>query len=213
MLTTPTAVNGKVSLRVISPGMPPPRQPNRARREREYLTPQEVKMLIEATRASARTRRYGHRDATLILLAYRHGLRVSELVNLRWDHVDWQAASLMVHRLKGGHALMHPLNGDELRALRRLQREWPHAAYCFLSERGGPLTTATLRKMVARAGERASLPFPVHPHMLSHACGYKLVNDGKDTRSIQDYLGHINIRHTQRYTTLHVNRFRDFFGD
>jgi type 1 fimbriae regulatory protein FimB/type 1 fimbriae regulatory protein FimE len=147
------------------------------------------------------------------LLAYRHGLRVSELVHLRWDHVDFQAASLMVHRLKGGRSLMHPLNGDELRALRKLQRDWPNTAYLFLSERRGPLTAATVRKLVARAGERAGIGFPVHPHMLRHACGYKLVNDGKDTRSIQDYLGHVNIRHTQRYTALSVQRFRDFFGD
>ena len=213
MLTTPTAINGKVSLRVLHHGLPPPRQPNDVRREREYLTPAEVKRLIEAARTSARTRRYGHRDSTLLLLAYRHGLRVSELVHLRWDHVDFQAASLMVHRLKGGRSLMHPLNGDELRALRKLQRDWPNTAYLFLSERRGPLTAATVRKLVARAGERAGIGFPVHPHMLRHACGYKLVNDGKDTRSIQDYLGHVNIRHTQRYTALSVQRFRDFFGD
>ena len=213
MVTASTAVNGKVAVRVLHHGMPPPRQPNEVRRSREYLTPVEVTALMASAKVSARSRRYGHRDATLILLAYRHGLRVSELVHLRWNHVDWQAASLMVHRLKGGRALMHPLNGQELRALRKLHRDWPHAAYCFLSERGGPLTTATVRKMVARAGERAGISFPVHPHMLRHACGYKLVNDGQDTRSIQDYLGHVNIRHTQRYTTLDTKRFRNFFGD
>jgi type 1 fimbriae regulatory protein FimB/type 1 fimbriae regulatory protein FimE len=157
--------------------------------------------------------RHGHRDATVILLAYRHGLRVSELVALRWDQVDLRQGLLHVARLKNGVPSTHPLRGPELRALRKLQRENGAAPYVFTTERRGPLTDSTVRKIVARAGEAASLGFPVHPHMLRHACGYKLANDGHDTRAIQHYLGHRNIQHTVRYTELAPGRFREFWRD
>ena len=85
--------------------------------------------------------------------------------------------------------------------------------YLFVTERKGPLTTATVRKLVARAGEKAKLGFPVHPHMLRHACGYKLANDGQDTRAIQLYMGHRNIQHTVRYTELASDRFNGFWKD
>lgn len=209
----PTSVNGKVHLRVISRGDPPPRQTNLARRSREYLTPAEVRALITAARNGGRTDQYGRRDALLILMGYHHGLRVQELVSLRWDQVDFATASLTVNRIKQGKSCVHPLTGEELRALRALKREWPNDVYLFLSERGAPMTPASVRKLLAQAGQQAGIPFPVHPHMLRHACGYKLVNDGKDTRAIQDYLGHKNIRHTERYTALDAKRFRGFFGD
>jgi integrase len=145
--------------------------------------------------------RSGGRDAALILIAYRHGLRVGELVALRWDQVDLRAGLLHVSRLKGGVPSTHPLRGPELRALRRLRRRYSgSAAYVFTTKRGGPPTDSGVRKIVARAGAPASLPFPVHPHVLRHATGYKLANDGQDTRAIQHYLGHKNIVHTTRYT-------------
>src|SRR5206468_6556156 len=143
----------------------------------------------------------------------RHGLRASELVALRWDQVDLQAGLLHVSRAKNGIASVHPLRGPELRVLRKLTREYPDAPYVFSSERKGPLTTDAVRKIVTRAGEVAGFTFPVHPHMLRHACGYKLANDGHDTRSIQHYLGHKNIQHTVRYTELSPARFRDFWRD
>jgi len=184
---------------------------NAAVRSREHLTPQEVDQLV---RAAGSVGRYGHRDATLLLLAYRHGLRVSELVSLRWDAVDLKAGLLHVRRLKNGTPSTHPLRGPELRALRRLHREQhDHAGYVFTSERGGPMTADNVRKMVTRAGELAGLGFPVHPHMLRHACGFKLANDGHDTRAIQHYLGHKNIQHTVRYTELAPTRFKDFWKD
>src|SRR5215470_11370609 len=187
------------------------RQANSAYRSREHLTPDEVERLL---RAAGSVGRYGHRDATLLLLAYRHGLRVSELVALRWDAVDLKAGLLHVRRLKNGTPSTHPLRGPELRALRRLQREQTDsAAYLFTSERGGPMTADNVRKMVQRAGVEARLPFPVHPHMLRHACGFKLANDGHDTRAIQHYLGHKNIQHTVRYTELAPTRFKDFWRD
>jgi type 1 fimbriae regulatory protein FimB/type 1 fimbriae regulatory protein FimE len=157
--------------------------------------------------------RHGHRDATLILVAYRHGLRVGELVSLRWDQVDLKEAVLHVVRSKNGTASNHPVGKKEARALRRLRRGYVQSAYVFMSERAGPMTAANVRKVVARAGRLARLSFPVHPHMLRHACGYKLANDGHDTRAIQHYLGHRNIVHTVRYTELASDRFKGFWRD
>jgi len=188
----------------------PRRLENTAYRLREYLTDTEVTALMTA---AARVGRHGARDAALILIAYRHGLRVSELVSLRWDQVDLQQGLLHVARRKHGIASVHPLRGPELRILRRLQRDYPHSAYVFVSERKAPLTADAVRKVVGRAGSEAGIEFKVHPHMLRHATGYKLANDGQDTRAIQQYLGHRNIQHTTRYTELAPERFKDFWRD
>ena len=143
----------------------------------------------------------------------RHGLRVSELVALRWDQVDLKLGHLHVARLKNGVTSTHPLRGPELRALRRLQRDYPASPYVFTTERRGPLTDSAVRKIVARAGEESNLGLPVHPHMLRHACGFKLANEGHDTRAIQHYLGHRNIQHTVRYTEMAPDRFKGFWKD
>jgi integrase len=190
-----------------------PRRPtNAAVRPREYLTPEEVKQLIAVARS--RLGRNGHRDATMILIAYRHGLRVSELTGLRWDMIDFRQGHLHVRRLKNGRPSVHTLRGSELRALRRLQREQvPPSPYVFTTERRGPMTAATVRKLMTTIGTTAKFPFPVHPHMLRHACGFKLANDGHDTRAIQEYIGHSNIQHTTRYTELTAKRFKNFFAE
>ncbi len=193
-----------------SPSIPPLRTSNASRRSREYLTPEEVEKILKAAAGAGR---HGPRDRTLLLIAYRHGLRVSELVALRWDQVDLKAGLVHVSRLKNGLTSTHPLRGGELRALRELKRGYPNSPYLFVTERGGPMTPATVRKLLARAGELAKLPFPIHPHMLRHATGYKLANDGHDTRAIQQYLGHKNITHTVRYTELSPERFKKFWGD
>jgi integrase len=198
----PNAVNGKVR--------PPTRRPNRETRNREFLAPDEVDRLLEAAGTGTR---YGSRDRTLLLLMYRHGLRVSEAVALRWDQVDLKAGHLYVHRLKNGVPSTHPLRGPELRALKQLRRDWPDTPYLFVSERGGPMTASNVRKLVTRAGAKAKLAFPVHPHMLRHACGFKLANEGHDTRSLQHYLGHKNIAHTVRYTEMAPDRFKGFWKD
>lgn len=198
----PTPESGKVA--------PPRRLANCERRTREHLTPQEVHKLINA---ASRVGRYGHRDATLILIAYRHGLRVGELVALRWDQVDLEQGLLHVSRLKNGVPSTHPLRGPELRALRRLRRQQGASPYVFTTERGSAITDSSVRKIVARAGDAAHLGFPVHPHMLRHACGFKLANEGHDTRAIQHYLGHRNIQHTVRYTDLAADRFKRFWSD
>jgi type 1 fimbriae regulatory protein FimB/type 1 fimbriae regulatory protein FimE len=175
-------------------------------RTREYLTPEEIDRLI----AAARRNRWGQRDATAILLTYWHGLRVSELCALQWTQVDLNGW-LYVNRLKNGMESNHPLKGDELRALRALRREHPHATHIFINERGAPMSTDGFRKMLERVSAEANLGFPAHPHMLRHACGYKLANDGRDTRSLQQYLGHKNIRHTVRYTHLNGDRFKGWW--
>jgi type 1 fimbriae regulatory protein FimB/type 1 fimbriae regulatory protein FimE len=205
-LVAPTTVIGTVDNRL----RPPRRRRDADVRAREYLTDSEVDRLIKA----ASSNRYGHRDATMILVAYRHGLRVAELVALRWDAIDFGHGRLHVSRVKGSAESVHPLSGRELRALRRLKREQePASPFIFTSERGAPFTPAGFRKMIARLGIAACFDFPVHPHMLRHACGYKLANDGHDTRSLQAYLGHKNIQHTVRYTELAPMRFKNFWHD
>jgi len=188
---------------------PPRRRPNAEVRTREYLTREEVAKLIRA----AYSGRYGQRDATALMVAYHHGLRVSELVALRWEQIDLKAGHLHVRRVKNGSPSTHPLLGPELRALRQLRRDWPDSPYLFCSERGGPMTPSNVRKLIASAGLEAKLAFPVHPHMLRHACGFKLANEGQDTRAIQLYLGHKNIQHTVRYTELAPDRFKNFWRD
>jgi integrase len=208
----PKAVT-KSHLRLIAPAtvnrtVTPKRRPNAAVRTREYLTEEEIERLIEA----AKRNRWGHRDAATILAAYRHGLRASEIVDLRWDQVDFKTATMHVRRVKQGTSSTHPILGDELRALRRLQREQqPKSRFVFTSERGAPFTTAGVARMIERAGIEAKLGFKTHPHMLRHACGYALANKGHDTRALQAYLGHRNIQHTVRYTELAEDRFKDFW--
>ena len=221
--SSPTSVNRKVASRrrirkplqrnsTRAPALPtpPPRQTNLSRRKREYLTPNEIEKVLQA---AGQVGRRGARDRTLVLMAYRHGLRVSELVALRWDQSDLKAGLLHVARLKNGIASTHPIRGRELRALRDLKRAYPASPYVFISELGGPLTPTTFRKLLARAGMRAKLPFPIHPHMLRHSTGFKLANDGHDTRAIQQYLGHRDIMHTVRYTGLSPERFKAFWKD
>jgi integrase len=195
---------------LFSAKLPPPKPTNTERRAREYLTPAEVDQLMRAARQVGR---HGQRDATLILLMYRHGLRVSEVNRLRWEAIDLKTALLHVRRLKHGVSSAHPLHGPELRALRQLRHTNPGLAYVFMSERGSPLSDRTIRHMILRAGEEAKFPFPIHPHMLRHACGFYLANKGIDTRSIQQYLGHRNIQYTVRYTELAPHRFLDFWDD
>lgn len=186
----------------------PTRLPNKALRTREHLTEAEVIKLIEATKGN----RHGHRDAAMVLTAYRHGLRVSELTDLRWDQIDFATATLHVRRVKQGTPSTHPIMGDELRALRRLQRDQePKSPFIFTSERGAPFSTAGFARMLERAGAEARFNFKAHPHMLRHACGYALANKGHDTRALQAYLGHKNIQHTVRYTEMSPSRFKEFW--
>ena len=201
----------KSSLKLVSPAqekrtVAPSRRPNAELRPREHLTEREVEKLIEA----AKRNRWGQRDATMILIAFRHGLRASEVCSLQWSDVEFETGTLHLRRAKGGTTSTHPLLGDELRALRALKRE-AKSPFMFVSERGAPFSVAGLQKTVERAGIGAKIPFKVHPHMLRHATGFALANKGTDTRTLQAYLGLRSIQSTVRYTELAPNRFKDLW--
>jgi type 1 fimbriae regulatory protein FimB/type 1 fimbriae regulatory protein FimE len=189
---------------------PPTKPRNSDRRSREYLTPDEIGKLIAA---AGKLGRHGHRDSTMILVGYRHGLRVSELVSLRWGQIDLDTGLIKVSRLKNGLSCEHPLFGPEIRALRKLKRDSGESPYVFNTERKGPITVATFRKLLTRAGENANIEISVHPHMLRHSTGHKLASAGADTRSIQLYLGHRNIQHTAKYFELSTEKFSGFWQD
>lgn len=194
----------------ISKKVPPKKPTNQAAgRSREYLTESELDALMEAAKAGGK---HGYRDYVLVLIAYRHGLRVGELVNLKWQQIDFHRAEIHVNRLKHGDSSVQPLYGVEVRALRRLQREYPNSPFVLCSQRGGPLTERAVHRIIATAGRKAKIAFPVHPHMLRHSTGFKLAQAGQDTRAIQAYLGHRQIQHTVRYTRLDSSRFKDFAG-
>src|ERR1700735_1665569 len=193
-----------------APARLPRRKSNAEFRSREPLTEREIERLIEAMKGN----RWGHRDATMVLIAFRHGLRASELVDLRWDQVALEHALLHVRRLKNGSPATHPLTGKELRALRRLQREQElKSPFVFTSERGTPFTKRGFQAMVEGAGKATGFDMKIHPHMLRRACGCKLANAGADPRPIQAYLGHKSIQHTVRYTELAPTRFKSLFRD
>jgi type 1 fimbriae regulatory protein FimB len=172
-----------------------------------YLTEADMAKLLDA----AKHGRYGVRDYALLLLGYRHGLRVSELVEMRLDALSLETAHVWVQRLKGSLSTQHRLEGPTLRALRRwldvrAKSRWAHLPWLFVSERGA-MSRKAVNYLIAEAAKRAGLSVHVHPHMLRHSCGYALANKGVDTRLIQDYLGHKNIQHTVRYTQTAAKRF------
>lgn len=193
------------------PKNPPPKKlKNETYRTREFLTEQEINQLRSAARHHGR---HGHRDDTLILMMFRHGLRVSEVITLRWEQVDLKQGLLHVRRLKQGIPATHPLRGVQLRALRQLQRDYPSTPYVFISELETPLSARSVGHIITRAGQLAQLTLTVHPHMLRHSTGFYLANKGEDTRAIQAYLGHANIKNTVIYTQLSPQRFKNFWLD
>ena len=199
------------ALKLVSPAtenrtVTPLRRPNAELRPREHLTEHEIDKLVEAAKGN----RWGQRDTTMILIAFRHGLRASELCGLQWSDVEFETGTLHLCRTKGGTTATHPLLGDELRALRSLKRD-AKSPFIFVSERGAPFTVSGFAKLVERAGIEAKLPFKVHPHMLRHATGYALANRGVDTRSLQAYLGHRSIQSTVRYSELAPGRFKNIW--
>jgi type 1 fimbriae regulatory protein FimB/type 1 fimbriae regulatory protein FimE len=184
----------------------PRRRPNSELRPREHLTEREVEQLIAAVKGN----RWGQRDATMLLVCFRHGLRAAELCGLQWTDIEFETGHLHIRRAKGGAAATHHLLGDELRALRVLKRD-ARGPFVFISERGAPFTVSGLQKLVARAGVAAKIGFKVHPHQLRHATGFVLANKGTDTRTLQAYLGHRSIQSTVRYTELAPGRFKNLW--
>ena len=168
---------------------------------KDHLTPAEVKTLLAALKSS----RNPARDYALGLMMYRHGLRRGEACQMCWADIDFKEASIYIRRVKGSKSGRHPLQGDEIRALKKIKKDY---AYVFISERGAPLSARRISAIIKEAGRYAGFEFEVHSHLLRHSCGYYLANKGFDTRLIQDYLGHANIQNTVRYTKLNHQRFR-----
>jgi type 1 fimbriae regulatory protein FimB/type 1 fimbriae regulatory protein FimE len=209
--TVPSIIFGKVDQSKGGGSAGTPRKiPNLEKRSREYLTVAEVNKLVQAAKGVGR---HGFRDGLIILMTYRHAFRVGEVIDLKWDQLDLDAGKLHVNRLKNGESSVHFLEGDEIRALRKLKRDSPVSPFVFTSERLGPLSSNAIHKIVARAGIEAGLTVSAHPHALRHGKGYHLASEGIDTRSIQSYLGHKNIQHTVVYTKLSPNRFKGFGKD
>src|SRR6516225_991527 len=199
------------TLKLVSPAtenrtVTPLRRPNAELRPREHLTEREIDRLVEAAKGN----RWGQRDTTMILIAFRHGLRASEVCGLQWSDVEFETGTLHLRRTKGGTTATHPLLGDELRALRSLKRD-AKSPFIFVSERGAPFTVSGFAKLIERAGIEAKLPFKCHPHMLRHGCGFALANRGVDTRTLQAYLGHKSITSTVIYTELAPGRFKNIW--
>jgi site-specific recombinase XerD len=167
-------------------------------RLRDYLTKGEVRALL---RAAKQSKRYAARNYAMILLAYRHGFRASELVELRVSDVDLAAGTIYCRRRKGSKSSVHPMKRDENQAIERVlrRRDVRGADYFFASERGAKLTRNGFWRIVSQAGKRAGLPISTYTHQLRHACGYYLANRGCDLRLIQEYLGHKQIQNTVRY--------------
>lgn len=188
---------------------PPMKPKNIDVRCREHLLPEEVEALIKA----AKTGRHAERNSLIILLMYRHGLRVSEATALRWAQIDLKMGLMHVNRLKHGVPSTHPISARESRLLHSWKRNSKPSPFLFCSERGGPMGDRNIRQIVTTAGKKADFDFPVHPHQLRHACGYYLALNGHDTRAIQAYLGHTSIEHTVRYTALAPDRFKNFWQD
>jgi integrase len=196
------------------PATAPPRRPkgvkhnDTVRPGGEHLTEPEVDRV---RKAAGELGRHGHRDATMILLAYTHALRASELVGMQWDQINLTAGTIYCRRLKGSRSGEHPLRGIEIRALKKLGPD--RRGHVFRNERGRPVSISSFYKIVARAGEVAELAGPIHPHMLRHSCGYKMINDGVNIRVIQVWMGHKNIQNTDRYTALNVTKLRGLWTD
>ena len=177
-------------------------------RAKDFLTEAEVAALLDAAKAA----RHGVRDHLLALMMYRHGLRVSEAIDLRRGEVDLDRARLWVRRLKNGLSVEQPIAGDELRAIKRhLATRSDALPWLFVSERGQPFTRQSVNYLLATAAARAGLP-PVRPHMLRHSCGFYLANKGYDLRLIQDYLGHREPKHTAHYTRTAAYRFEGLWN-
>lgn len=181
--------------------------------KRKYLTQGEVESLLEAAKGTGNP----ERDYCLILMSFIHGFRVSEARHLRLSDLDLKEGCLYIHRLKQGFSTSHPLLRTEMKAIRawlKIRRTMTGAEsdWLFLSRRGEPLTRQRIYRLIQGLGEKAGISVCSHPHMLRHACGFALADRGVDTRLIQDYLGHRNIRHTVRYTASNAERFEGVWG-
>ena len=176
-------------------------------RPREDLTYEEVMRLVKAAEGVGRNRL---RDGTMILMAYAHAMRASELCGLKWHQIDLSGRnpSIKVLRVKGSKDSDHPLDGEEVRRLRKLDMLCRDSQYVFVTETSNPLSVQGFWQIVRRAGKVAGFPFTIHPHMLRHTCGQQMLRDGVHLRLIQDYMGHVDVKHTEHYTRVGTERFQ-----
>ena len=181
----------------------------KVKQEREYLTWKEVEALLEIARKDNGSN--GHRNYTIILLMFRHGLRATEVCNLTWNAVNYEQATIAIRRLKNGNDSVQPLQGDEMRALRKQQRDNGGRLYIFPSQGYDVITRQGVSKIFTKYElqwqKKTGCTLKLHPHMMRHSCGFHLANKGIDIRRIQDYLGHKSITHTVLYTQLSSKKF------
>jgi integrase len=195
-------VERDVKCRVGSPG----RKPNAQYRKREHLTQDELERLFTALKGN----RHGHRDYMIALVTFLHGLRVSELIDARWDDVDWRKGTIQIRRLKGSIDGVHYLERDEANGLKRLQREQdPKSRYIFTSERRNAFSRFAINKMIETAGRNAKISFPVHPHQLRHTTGTVQANCGMDAWRLQKLMGHASMANTTKYVAMSPEPLKD----
>ena len=193
--------------------IPPIKPKNKERRSREYLTEKEVNSLLSAAQKLGKNPKIRHRNYTLILMLYRHGFRISEALELYWRQIDFEGALVHIIRKKNGKPSIHPLDTQEMAALRKLRKLYPEGKNVFCRFLGSqPMSDRTARDLLTNIGKKAELDIHIHPHMLRHACGFYLANKDVNLRVIQDYLGHKDINHTVRYTDLAPNRFNNLWS-
>ncbi len=177
-------------------------------KKRNFLTQNEIESLLNAANSGP----HAARNYCLTLLCFIHSFRASEICRLRISDIDLRSKCIYIHRLKKGFSTTHPLLNKEIQALKRwldIRDEYPQSTseWLFLSRKGNPLSRQQFYQIISASGDQAGLPLEIHPHMLRHSCGFALANMGIDTRLIQDYLGHRNIRHTVWYTASNAGRF------
>ncbi len=183
-------------------------------KKRNFLTHNEIESLLKA----ANTGTHATRNYCLTLLCFIHGFRASEICRLQISDIDIKSRCIYIHRLKKGFSTTHPLLSEEIQALKNwliIRATYPHSnsEWLFLSRKGNPLSRQQFYQIISASGDNAGLPLEIHPHMLRHSCGFALANMGIDTRLIQDYLGHRNIRHTVWYTASNAGRFYGIWDD
>jgi type 1 fimbriae regulatory protein FimB/type 1 fimbriae regulatory protein FimE len=201
------------STRIVEKGRFVPKKPrNDDIRSRKYLTENEVNKLVDCAFKIPQTEYIGLRNAAIILVGFRHALRRSEIIALKWDQIDFEGKIIHVNRLKHGRSSVQPLKDIELTYLTKLY-EQRNGEFVFTQQNGMPLSRCSIHVIIVNAGKAAGLPFPISPHMLRHSTGYFLANKDVHIRAIQDYLGHNDITKTVIYTQLAHGRFNDFWSD
>jgi type 1 fimbriae regulatory protein FimB/type 1 fimbriae regulatory protein FimE len=174
--------------------------------KRQALTQDELDRLFAALKGN----RHGHRDYMVALVTFLHGLRVSELIDLRWDDIDWRKGTIAIRRLKGSIDGTHYLERDEAIGLKRLQREQePRRPHIFTSERGQAFSRFAINKMIATAGQNAKITWPVHPHCLRHTTGTMQANGGMDAWRLSKLMGHASIANTTKYVRMSPEPLKD----